>query len=67
MIPVGEIISNGLGFLKALFTWKSEDANRKNAPDIKQSEEAKSDSAIIDESRKEVQAQDADALRKELS
>lgn len=67
MIPIGDMVSNGLGFLKELFGWKREDANRKNAPDIKQSEEAKSDSGQIDEARTEVQKGDADTIRKELS
>lgn len=67
MIPVGEIISNGLGFLKELFGWKREQAARENTPEMQGNAKAGQDAKVVDEARDAVAEGDTEAIRKGLS
>lgn len=67
MIPIADIISNGLGFLSSFFGLKRDRETRANAPEMKDGAKAAQDAAVVDESRKAVTKADADEIRRKLS
>jgi len=64
---IGELISNGLGFLKELFGWKREEANRQNTPEMQANAKSGQDAQVVDDARKTVAKGDADDIRRGLS
>ena len=64
---IAELINNGLGFLKELFGWKREEANRQNTPEMQGNAKAAQDAQTVDDARKAVIKGDVDEIRGRLS
>lgn len=67
MIPIGQMLSNGLGFLKELMGFKREQAARQNSPEMQGNKKAATDAKTVDEARRDVAEGDTEAIRKGLS
>lgn len=67
MIPIGDIISNGLSAVAEFFGWKREKANRENTPEMQQNAKGAQDAATVDQGRKDATGQDLNKLRRDLS
>lgn len=67
MIPVLDIISNGLGALKEFFGWRREKAVLENTPEMQANAKADQDAQAADAARQAVAEGDADEIRKGLS
>lgn len=67
MLPIGDIISNGLGFLKELFGWKREDAARQNAPEMKAAAKGSTDQDLKDSAAKAIADHNAEEIARRLS
>lgn len=67
MIPLSQIISNGLGFLKELMGFKREQANRENTPEMQANAKSEQDAKTADAARKTVANGSTDDIRQGLS
>lgn len=67
MIPIGDIISNGLSAVAEFFGWRREKASRENTEEMQQNAKGAQDAAAADQGRKDATGGDLDKVRRDLS